>query len=98
NYNSASEELALQRGIDLANLEQVNQLIIRDMDDGVLVVDETGIVRNRNAQADRLLEREHFPLGNTRLADFSPPLADVWQNWYSRNGVSNATLQMGDPP
>ncbi|MEO8133233.1 MAG: HAMP domain-containing sensor histidine kinase [Betaproteobacteria bacterium] len=97
-FNRASEDLAAQRGIDLANLEQVNQLVIRDMDGGVLVVDEAGIVRNRNAQADRILEREHFPLGNTRLADFSPPLSDIWQNWYSRNGVSNATLQLGDPP
>src|SRR5258706_6940722 len=86
NYNSASEELALQRGIDLANLEQVNQLIIRDMDDGVLVVDETGILRNRNAQADRLLERESFPLGNTRLTDFSPALEDIWRTWYTNNG------------
>jgi two-component system, NtrC family, sensor histidine kinase PilS len=98
NLNRASEELALQRGIDLANLEQVNQLIIRDMDDGVLVVDETGIVRNRNAQADRLLDREDFPLGNTRLADFSLALADAWQTWFSRNGSSNATLQFSDPP
>jgi two-component system sensor histidine kinase PilS (NtrC family) len=98
NYNSASEELALQRGIDLANLEQVNQLIIRDMDDGVLVVDETGIVRNRNAQADRLLEREHFPLGNTRLADFSPPLEEIWSTWYRSNGASNGTVHLPDPP
>lgn len=98
NFNRASEELALQRGIDLANLEQVNQLIIRDMDDGVLVVDEAGIVRNRNAQADRLLDREDFPLGNTRLADFSPALAEAWRGWYSQNGSSNATLQFGDPP
>jgi two-component system, NtrC family, sensor histidine kinase PilS len=97
-FNRASEELALQRGIDLANLEQVNQLIIRDMDDGVLVVDESGIVRNRNAQADRLLDREEFPLGNTRLAEFSPALADAWQSWFSQNGSSNATLQFSDPP
>jgi len=97
NYNSASEELALQRGIDLANLEQVNQLIIRDMDDGVLVVDETGVVRNRNAQADRLLERDNFPLGNTRLADFSPALDEIWQTWFTHNGSSNANIQLNEP-
>lgn len=97
-FNRASEELAQQRGIDLANLEQVNQLIIRDMDDGVLVVDESGIVRNRNAQADRLLEREDFPLGATRLVDFSPALADVWQSWFAQNGLANATLPFSDPP
>ena len=98
NFNRASEELALQRGIDLANLEQVNQLIIRDMDDGVLVVDEAGILRNRNAQADRLLDRDGFPHGNTRLVDFSPALADAWQQWVSQYGPSDATLQFDDPP
>ena len=97
-FNRASEELAMQRGIDLANLEQVNQLIIRDMDDGVLVVDESGIVRNRNAQADRLLDREDFPLGNTRLAEFSPALAEIWDRWYAQNGAAQATLQLADSP
>jgi two-component system sensor histidine kinase PilS (NtrC family) len=38
-YTKASEDLAAQRGIDVANLEQVNRLIIQDMQDGVLVVD-----------------------------------------------------------
>ena len=97
NYNRASEELAVQRGIDLANLEQVNQLIIRDMDDGVLVVDEIGVVRNRNAQADRLLDREDFPSGNARLHEFAPRLSEVWQDWFSRNGSANITLQLTEP-
>jgi hypothetical protein len=35
----ATEELARQRGLDLANLDLVNQLIIQDMQDGVVVVD-----------------------------------------------------------
>ena len=85
------------RGIDLANLEQVNQLIIRDMDDGVLVVDEAGIVRNRNAQADRLLDRDDFPAGNSRLHEFAPRVGDVWQEWFSRNGLANVTVQLMEP-
>ena len=54
-YTRASEELAAQRGIDVANLEQVNRLIIQDMQDGVLVVDLNGVVRGHNAQVTRLL-------------------------------------------
>src|SRR6476646_9912581 len=54
-YTTASEELATQRGIDVANLEQVNRLIIQDMQDGVLVVDLNGVVRGHNAQVTRLL-------------------------------------------
>jgi len=54
-YTKASEDLALQRGIDVANLEQVNRLIIQDMQDGVLVVDLNGVVRGHNAQVTRLV-------------------------------------------
>src|SRR4029079_17595447 len=54
-YTKASEDLAAQRGIDVANLEHVNRLIIQDMQDGVLVVDLTGVVRGHNAQVTRLL-------------------------------------------
>jgi hypothetical protein len=94
NYNSASEELALQRGIDLANLEQVNQLIIRDMDDGVLVVDED---RDRAqpqragrpaARARRLSRRQHA--ARRLLA----ALDEIWQTWYTHNGSPNATIQL----
>ncbi|TMH04377.1 MAG: hypothetical protein E6H67_10845 [Betaproteobacteria bacterium] len=56
-YTKASEDLAAQRGIDVANLEQVNRLIIQDMQDGVLVVDLNGVVRGHNAQVTRLLGR-----------------------------------------
>ena len=49
-----SEALASQRGVDLANLSEVNQLIIRDMPDGVLVVD-TLQLRQLNDQARMLL-------------------------------------------
>src|SRR5690349_23400614 len=38
-----------------SDLEQVNRLIIQDMQDGVLVVDLTGVVRGHNAQVTRLL-------------------------------------------
>ena len=40
-----SEQLAAQREIDLANMAQVNQLVIQDMEHGVIVVDGDGIVR-----------------------------------------------------
>ena len=51
-YTKQSEDLAAQRGIDVANLEQVNRLIIQDMQDGVLVVDLNGVVRGHNAPGD----------------------------------------------
>ena len=81
-YATESEKVALQRGIDLANMAQINQLIIQDMPDGVLVVDDEGCIRQRNQQAERLLGppkvREQL-----RLGDYAQDLqaaANVWRD------------------
>jgi two-component system sensor histidine kinase PilS (NtrC family) len=80
-YTKASEDLAAQRGIDVANLEQVNRLIIQDMQDGVLVVDLNGVVRGHNAQVTRLLGGFGRMRGGMRLAEFSSVLHDYWRRW-----------------
>ena len=80
-YTKQSEELAAQRGIDVANLEQVNRLIIQDMQDGVLVVDLNGVVRGHNAQVTRLLGGFGRMRGGMRLAEFSSTLHDYWRRW-----------------
>ncbi len=81
----ASEQLARQRGTDLANMAQVNQLVIQDMQDGVLVVDSDGKIRQRNFIAEKLLSLEpkssafEFPV----LEDYVPSLAErlvIWRN------------------
>lgn len=78
-----SEELASQRGIDLENLAQVNQLIIQDMQDGVIVVDRELQLRHFNSQAEALLGT-HFPPGLPHaLAECSPELAEALQEWQS---------------
>lgn len=80
-YNKQSEDLAAQRGIDVANLEQVNRLIIQDMQDGVLVVDLNGVVRGHNARVTRLLGGFGRMRGGMRLAEFSSTLHDYWRRW-----------------
>jgi len=80
-YAVASERLAAQRGIDLANLEQVNRLVIRDMQDGVLVVDDRGAIRQCNARAERLLGKLPRGRGETTLAEFAPGLAEQFREW-----------------
>lgn len=80
-YTKASETLAAQRSIDVANLEQVNRLIIQDMQDGVLVVDLNGVVRGHNAQVTRLLGGFGRMRGGMRLAEFSSKLHDYWRRW-----------------
>jgi two-component system sensor histidine kinase PilS (NtrC family) len=87
-YAKASEDLAAQRGIDVANLEQVNRLIIQDMQDGVLVVDLNGVVRGHNAQVTRLLGGFGRMRGGMRLAEFSGTLHDYWRRWQEDSSES----------
>jgi two-component system sensor histidine kinase PilS (NtrC family) len=77
----ASEKLAVQRGIDLANLAQVNQLVIHDMQDGILVIDEKGKVRQRNLQADRLLGLFNRNLEEPQIVEISSRLAERLSGW-----------------
>ena len=79
-YAAASERLAAQREVDLENLEQVNQLVLQDMQDGVLVVDTDGVIRQINARAEHMLG----PLGGqreARLVEYAPALAESFQRW-----------------
>jgi two-component system sensor histidine kinase PilS (NtrC family) len=89
-YTVASEQLAAQREIDLANMEQVNELVIRDMQDGVLVVDERGTIRQSNARAEGLLGFVPVPGGDKTLADYAPALAAQFEEWRGRAGLDVA--------
>ena len=77
-------QLASQRGIDLENLGQVNQLITQEMDDGVLVVDEALNLRHRNRQADFLLGLEGDIRNHQPLANYAPELHTLLQHWHQQ--------------
>ncbi len=51
----ATEDLAAQRGVDLLNLEQVNDLIIQRMKTGVLLVDQANHILRINESAWHLI-------------------------------------------
>jgi two-component system sensor histidine kinase PilS (NtrC family) len=53
-----NERVARQRGTDLANQLRINQLVIQDVQDGVLVVDANGLVRQHNRRVAILLGHE----------------------------------------
>jgi two-component system sensor histidine kinase PilS (NtrC family) len=52
---AANERLARQRGRELAMQTRVNQLVIEDMNEGVVVLDRGGRVVQHNPQAQQLL-------------------------------------------
>ncbi|HSQ05783.1 MAG TPA: histidine kinase dimerization/phospho-acceptor domain-containing protein, partial [Burkholderiales bacterium] len=92
-YTLASEQLAAQREIDLQNLAQVNQYVIQDMKDGVLVVDSSGVIRQFNARAERLLG----PLRGRRnmlLAEYAPALQQCFAQWRDDEGGLDMNSQV----
>ncbi|CAK0755357.1 Sensor protein kinase PilS [Gammaproteobacteria bacterium] len=80
-----SEDLAHQRGIDLANLTELNAHIIQQMDAGVVVVDAQGRVRLLNTAAWYLLG---MPADTHRdLAHLCPELARLVNAWRVDHGI-----------
>lgn len=80
-YTKASELLVQQRSIDIANLEQINLTVIRDMKDGVIILDLRGIIRGYNPQAFLLLNAGEYAAAGQRLAQWNTRLHDAWARW-----------------
>ncbi len=73
----SNASLAAARGRELARQEEVNERIIRDMQDGVIVADADGRVQQANPQAAVLLGMvdeagEPLSLDGRRLAELDP--------------------------
>jgi two-component system, NtrC family, sensor histidine kinase PilS len=81
---TVNEELARQRGLVLARQMRINQLVIEDMQDGVLVIDGRGRVRQHNPQAERLLGLRASQ--GSWLVDYLPELAAAVKNWRDNGG------------
>ncbi len=81
-----NQQLANQRGDEVANLFQINELIIRRMRTGVLVVDGQSRIHLANEAASSLLGDNdgHGGTGRMDLASASPELVRRLQRW--RNG------------
>lgn len=71
----ANEQIAEQRGIDLANETQLNRLILEQSHEGVIVVDEDHRIRYANPTATRLLRIPLPQIGEG--SRIRPPLATI---------------------
>ena len=83
-----SEELAAEREVDLANLAQLNEHIIRRMQAGILAIDSQGHIRLMNRSAQRLLGVSKDS-GGRRLTSVLRGLAELMAEW--RADMSHAT-------
>src|SRR5690606_39447305 len=77
----ASQDLADRRGAEAENLAGVNELIIRRMGTGVLMVDGTRTVRLANEAALQLYGESEHGLDGRSLQEVSPELAARLSHW-----------------
>ncbi|MFK2877415.1 HAMP domain-containing histidine kinase [Rhodanobacter hydrolyticus] len=90
----ASEALAEQRSTDLANLSQVNELIIRRMKTGVLLVDDANRIHQINESAWMLLGN---PSAEQRdLGRLAPELSRRLYHWMTSGKLDETATQLAD--
>lgn len=95
-YTLASEQLAKERSVDLANMAQVNQLVIQDIQEGVLVVDKSGNIRQRNTYAEKLLDLSPSSSKTEalRLSDHLPEIAGRLASWQGDSTINFDLLRL----
>lgn len=74
-----SEALASQRGVDLENMAQINELITQEIQDGILVVDKDFRIRHRNLAAEKLLGNQQVEA--LTLDEYVPEVAELLDHW-----------------
>ncbi|MEM9207835.1 MAG: ATP-binding protein [Pseudomonadota bacterium] len=92
----ASEALARQRGVDLANLAELNEYIVQHLRESIVVVDADNRIRLINTSAASLLGAPELQNG-LPINEVAPHLArflDAWRR--DRNHSAHRELESGD--
>lgn len=90
----ATEALAEQRGVDLLNLEQVNDLIIRRMKTGVLLVDDNNRILRINESAWHLIGT---PAADQRdLGAVAPELSRRIYHWRTSGKNDQSSVELAE--
>ena len=91
----ASQDLADRRGAEAENLAGVNELIIRRMRTGVLMVDATRRVRLANEAALQLYGETEHGLDSRSLSELSPELGERLDQWLRTGEYDDAPMPYG---
>ncbi len=91
-YAVDSQQLAQRRGRDLVSLAEANRLVMRDMQDGVLVVDGQGMVMQMNLRAEHLLHKGVS--AGSPLSETFPILFGQYALWKQTGSTSRDILQL----
>lgn len=95
--NRVSEALAAARAVDIENMAQINQLVIDDMQDGVVVLDGDGKIRQANQQAKHLLSRAGLTYAGagTTLHRAVPLLSEYLELWRKHPQTEFPPISLG---
>ena len=83
----ATQDLAKRRGVDLANLAQINDLIIQRMQAGVMVCDQVGHVHMMNKTAHTFMGVPETQGKKPLLTDISANLATQLFQWLGKSSA-----------
>ncbi|MCU7835747.1 MAG: hypothetical protein KZQ83_10930 [gamma proteobacterium symbiont of Taylorina sp.] len=89
-----SIEIANQREIDLANMEQLSQFIMQKMQTAVIVVDHLGYIKLLNDTALHLFHLSSIKDKQNNLADYSTPLAELFHTWNEDPNFQAGTFRL----
>ncbi len=84
----ATEELAQSRGVDVANLTQLNELVIQRMQSGVVVCDPQGNIRMINQSAQKYLGIHNEADKKSPLNEISSELAIQLFQWLGNTALN----------
>ncbi len=91
-YALENQNLAQRRGRDLIGMAEANRLVMRDMQDGVLVLDEHDRILQMNPSALQMLH--NLGISGSLLSEAFPLLYEQYEQW-RRNALSGReTLQL----
>lgn len=88
------EALAAERAADLRNMALINQLVIDDLPDGIIVLDEQGVIRQTNQLVIDLLPACELDT-SCLLANRSAELARDWEQWRMDPTLDCSSLVLG---
>lgn len=93
----ATEELAQRRGVDVANLTQLNELVIERMQSGVVICDPQGSIRLINQSALKYLGIHNEAEKKFTLNEISPDLAIQLFQWLGNSAVNRGRKVFTSP-
>ena len=93
-----TEALARQRGVDLANLSELNEYIVQHLRESIVVIDQRNVIRLINASAASLLATSTKSAGEAleRVAPALVAFVNEWRTDESRSSHQDLELQEND--